>query len=102
MTDQKNLIIALTAVAVVASALFYATPEINPTGDNLKCVARSTIVARGQDWVNKHVPYSQSKTYDGYRTDCSGFVSMAWMLSKPGLTTSTLKGVSHSINKADL
>lgn len=102
MTDQKNLIIALVAVAVVASTLFYISPEMNNTDDNLKCLARSTIVARGQDWVNKHVPYSQSKTYDGYRTDCSGFVSMAWMLSKPGLTTYTMNSVSKSINKADL
>lgn len=60
------------------------------------------MIARGQDWVNKNVPYSQSKTYDGYRTDCSGFVSMCWMLSKPGLTTSTLGSVSRAINKDDL
>jgi cell wall-associated NlpC family hydrolase len=60
------------------------------------------MVARGQDWVNKHVPYSQTKTYDGYRTDCSGFVSMCWELAKPGLTTFTLHTVSHNITKNDL
>lgn len=60
------------------------------------------MIARGQDWVNKHVPYSQAATHDGYRTDCSGFVSMCWELGKPGLSTSTLPQVSHHITKNDL
>jgi len=51
---------------------------LNLTKDGLTCIGRSTIVARGQDWVDKHVPYNQGATHDGYRTDCSGFVSMAW------------------------
>ena len=34
--------------------------------------------SRGQVWVDKHVPYNHEGTYDGYRTDCSGFVSMCW------------------------
>ncbi len=42
------------------------------------CVARSTAVNRGLAWVSAHVPYSQSGTHDGYRTDCSGFASMCW------------------------
>lgn len=69
---------------------------------NLKCIGRSTIISRGQNWVDKHVPYNQGGTYDGYRTDCSGFVSMAWMLSKPGLTTYTMGSVSHGISKDSL
>ena len=37
------------------------------------------MISRGQSWVDKKVPYDASgKTYDGYRMDCSGFVSMAW------------------------
>lgn len=65
-------------------------------------MARSTMVSRAQTWVDNHVPYDQSKTYDGYRTDCSGFVSMAWELSKPGLTTQTLPSVSTNIGKDSL
>lgn len=53
------------------------------------------IVARGKVWVDKNVPYSQAKVADlngnivtntdiGYRTDCSGFVSMAWGLNPKG------------------
>ena len=36
------------------------------------CVGRSTMIKRAQNWVDHHVPYSQSGTYEGYRTDCSG------------------------------
>jgi len=66
------------------------------------CVGRSTMIKRAQNWVDHHVPYSQSGTYEGYRTDCSGYASMAWGLGKPGLTTRTLGGVSHKISKNDL
>ncbi|MCW7538625.1 hypothetical protein OOT46_12305 [Aquabacterium sp. A7-Y] len=45
-------------------------------------IKRSEVMSRGMYWVNKHVPYSMYKTYRDpqgkqYRTDCSGFVSMA-------------------------
>jgi hypothetical protein len=51
--------------------------------------ARQAAIKRGFTWFDDHVPYSQSKTHEGYRTDCSGFVSMSWELSKPGETTSS-------------
>lgn len=63
-------------------------------------MARSTIISRGQAWVDAHVPYN--KVYDGYRSDCSGFVSMTWGLPKPGHTTETLPGVSSKIDKNQL
>jgi len=66
------------------------------------CLSRSTMISRGEKWVKAHVPYNQHGTHDGYREDCSGFVSMCWELSKPGLTTSTLPSVSHKIKKGDL
>eukprot|EP01028_Stygiella_incarcerata_P002551 TRINITY_DN1479_c0_g1_i1.p1 TRINITY_DN1479_c0_g1~~TRINITY_DN1479_c0_g1_i1.p1 ORF type:complete len:179 (-),score=37.26 TRINITY_DN1479_c0_g1_i1:63-599(-) len=69
---------------------------------HLGCVDRSTIMTRAKNWVDSHVPYSQTHTYEGYREDCSGYVSMAWELSKPGLTTETLGGVSVSIKKDEL
>ncbi|KAL0228165.1 hypothetical protein RCL1_004308 [Eukaryota sp. TZLM3-RCL] len=74
-------------------------PDLPPV---IGCVARSTIMSRAQHWVDLHIPYSQSKTYDGYRTDCSGFVSMSWLLSKPGATTRTLMNYAHSISKNNL
>jgi len=53
-------------------------------------------------WVKISVPYNEGGWYQGYREDCSGFVSMAWVLPAPGLTTYTLPTVSHPINKDDL
>jgi len=66
------------------------------------CVGRSTMISRAQDWVTHHVPYNQGGSYGGYRTDCSGYVSMAWEAAKPGYTTQTLPHISHPISKASL
>jgi hypothetical protein len=91
------------AVLLTASALFYIAPDTDMNSltkdDSLQCVARSTMISRGQNWVDKHVPYNQGGSYEGYRTDCSGFVSMCWQLPTPGHTTSTLPTVSKTINK---
>lgn len=67
-----------------------------------RCVTRGNVISRAAVWVANKVPYNQDGTYQGYREDCSGYVSMAWELSKPGLTTRTLGTVSHSISKGDL
>jgi cell wall-associated NlpC family hydrolase len=52
--------------------------------------SRSKVIARAETWhphTDQRIPYSQTSTHNGYRTDCSGFVSMALGLSKPGLNT---------------
>lgn len=95
MPLNKELLLATLAIALAAGLLYYVDPS-----EKVKCVARSTIIARGQDWVDKNVPYN--KGYDGYRSDCSGFVSMCWGLPRPGHTTSSLPGVTRGINKNDL
>ncbi|NGO12973.1 C40 family peptidase [Streptomyces sp. HC44] len=42
---------------------------------------RTEIIDRAKKWVAAQVPYSMSAYWsDGYRQDCSGFVSMAWNL----------------------
>lgn len=42
---------------------------------------RSEIYKRVMTWINAQVPYSMDDYWrDGYRQDCSGFVSMAWNL----------------------
>ena len=102
MAPQKEIIAALLALVIASGALFSLAPEVPEVKENLKCVARSTMVQRGQVWVDKHVPYNQGGSYDGYRTDCSGFVSMCWELAKPGLTTFTMHTVAHNINKDEL
>ncbi|MGW8884393.1 peptidoglycan-binding protein [Streptomyces sp. NPDC055749] len=47
----------------------------------LRKTTRADIINRAKVWVSAQVPYSMAKYWsDGYRQDCSGFVSMAWNL----------------------
>lgn len=47
----------------------------------MKRVDRATIINRAKLWLDAKVPYSMSEYWsDGYRQDCSGYVSMAWNL----------------------
>lgn len=39
---------------------------------------KKAILERAAKWVRDPVPYSMEAYKDGHRTDCSGFVSMAW------------------------
>ncbi|MCX5198369.1 peptidoglycan-binding protein [Streptomyces sp. NBC_00249] len=46
-----------------------------------KRIDRTTIINRAKLWLDAKVPYSMSEYWtDGYRQDCSGYVSMAWNL----------------------
>lgn len=46
-------------------------------------ITRDEALVRAQTWlVGGGVPYSQTKFKDGWRTDCSGYVSMVWNLSR--------------------
>lgn len=65
---------------------------------------RKDIIDRALERVNHHIGYSQSATTNGYRDDCSGFVSAAWGLEPPGLNTYGLMGnnTAHEITKNDL
>ncbi|KAJ5675757.1 hypothetical protein N7462_008654 [Penicillium macrosclerotiorum] len=70
-------------------------------------ISREEIISRGQFWVSRHIPYSMSAYYpdpDGrkYRTDCSGFVSMALHASSPGYSTVSLPEVAEAISWDDL
>ena len=52
------------------------------------------------------IPYSMSDSYEGYRTDCSGFVSMAWGLTdssgrKVSANTSSLWNYSRRLSSPD-
>ncbi|MFE0178640.1 peptidoglycan-binding protein [Streptomyces sp. NPDC059002] len=61
-----------------------ATPASTGTAPAvaLRSTTRSAIINRAKKWVAAKVPYSMEKYWsDGYRQDCSGFVSMAWNLS---------------------
>ncbi|WP_152348983.1 NlpC/P60 family protein [Brevibacterium sp. CFH 10365] len=67
---------------------------------------RAAIIDRAQRWVDQGVPYDMGAYHPdpegkNYRTDCSGFVSMAWGLDD-SLSTVTLPDVSHEISKDEL
>ncbi|WP_405712961.1 MULTISPECIES: peptidoglycan-binding protein [unclassified Streptomyces] len=56
-------------------------PSSTTTTPKLRKSTRADIINRAKKWVSAKVPYSMTKYWpDGYRQDCSGFVSMAWNL----------------------
>ncbi|WHM38595.1 peptidoglycan-binding protein [Streptomyces sp. BPTC-684] len=58
-----------------------AVPPDEPPPRKLRPMTRADIINRAKKWVTAQVPYSMEKYWsDGYRQDCSGFVSMAWNL----------------------
>jgi uncharacterized protein (TIGR03382 family) len=54
--------------------------------------ARLRILTRGFAWLDEGVKYSQSASHEGYRTDCSGFVSMCWESGTSYNTTAFMNG----------
>jgi hypothetical protein len=52
-------------------------------------------------WLNPPVYYSQSDYHNGYRQDCSGYVSMAWQLGTSAVTW-TLPNYAYQIDKSQL
>ncbi|GAA2526435.1 MULTISPECIES: peptidoglycan-binding protein [Streptomyces] len=55
-------------------------------------ITRAAIVERARKWVAEKVPYSMTSYWsDGYRQDCSGYVSMAWNLPGNEWTGSLVK-----------
>jgi hypothetical protein len=60
------------------------------SGEKSEKDKRSDVIERAKSW-NPHsddrVRYSQVRSHEGYRADCSGFVSMTLGLPKPGPNT---------------
>lgn len=74
-------------------------------------ISRDDAIERAMFWVDDPRPYSQTNTSVGrdgkkWRTDCSGFVCMAWNLrhedNPTGATTGALGGLLDPIKKDDL
>ncbi|MFF4243791.1 hypothetical protein ACFYY2_04880, partial [Streptomyces sp. NPDC001822] len=66
-------------------------------------ITRSAVISRAKSWVGLGLDYDQGGSYQNYRTDCSGYVSMAWKLSA-SLATNTFaaNGVTETITKGEL
>ncbi|MGW7819116.1 peptidoglycan-binding protein [Streptomyces puniciscabiei] len=80
-------------------------PKGNPAGPGTvptPATTRAKIIDRAKVWVAAQVPYSMESYWtDGYRQDCSGYVSMAWGLPSNEWTGS-LDQFGTKITKADL
>ncbi|MBM6401907.1 hypothetical protein [Phycicoccus sonneratiae] len=106
---SRRTALSSTLLATGGAILLAPAAEAAP-GDPIK---RSDVMDRARNWVNRNVQYDQKATAGGpdgvyrWRTDCSGFVSMALKLGPTGIgcpNTTSLAGSTHStgIAKADL
>ena len=91
---SRRAVATMIAVAIaVMGALLAPTAQAQPG---------SRAIERARSWVEANVGYSGSNyftnEYGTYRTDCSGYVSMAWGLGS-SYTTVTLPSVSYAIAK---
>eukprot|EP01031_Cornospumella_fuschlensis_P027019 gene27019-32643_t len=93
--------LVLTFVVAVFSQIDNGEDKYNL---NATSITRDEIINRAQNWVDRKIPYSQSATTDGYRQDCSGYVSMAWKSSKDGggHTTYDMQDICTKISKSDM
>ncbi len=64
-------------------------------------VSPNDVLARARTWTDAGITYDQLGYHEGYRTDCSGFVSMAWALPE-NLTTWRIPLVAEPIEKEEL
>jgi hypothetical protein len=114
-TRRSAVLAAVTVVAAAVlpvSAAQAAAPAASATTRagvaqvTAVSTTRAEVLKRAAFWFKRGVPYSQQRSYPDpqgkkYRTDSSGYVSMAWGLPD-SLTTQTLPTVSHPIAKDEL
>lgn len=64
---------------------------------------RREVIERSFTWLDANVPYNQSRFHGGYRTDCSGFVSMCWDLGRSHTTATFARGAgdAHILSSYD-
>ncbi len=118
-TIQKKVALALASTAFLApigvqtitSAAEAMCPPDDPCPTQPAPTARDNIITRAHIWLDanggKGVPYSQDVKRGGYRTDCSGYVSMVFQYPKGewgGPNTQALAGsaYTHKITMAGL
>ena len=74
---------------------------------SVSAIPRNDVIARAQSWSGVPVPYSQTSYYDGYRQDCSGYVSYCWATqtasgSPVSYNTNSLVNVTSPITQDEL
>jgi hypothetical protein len=76
--------------------------EGSPSANSVNTpITRSEVLSRAKSWADVPVSYSMYRYRNGYRTDCSGYVSMTWRLGS-SRTTGTFGPVTHRITKNEL
>lgn len=62
------------------------------------------ILTRAERWAALKVPYGSfdadpaNDLYEGYRTDCSGFISYVWNLPQPGPDTTSFVSSGYAVD----
>ncbi len=102
----QNIFVIFAFIFAAASAMpadLKENPVKKPSNATLG-ISRDDVINRAQDWVNRRIPYSQSAYTDGYRQDCSGYVSMAWASSTAGGGHSTynMQEICYRISREEL
>jgi len=90
-----------SAVVITAAVLTFACAFAAFSATSASAISRADVLARAQKRIDAPVPYSQSKYYAGYRTDCSGYVSSCWGTGTSWSTSSFYK-VSYRIKSSQL
>ncbi|MFB9908794.1 hypothetical protein [Allokutzneria oryzae] len=94
-----GLTVGVVSPAAAAPSAAPAAPAATTSaGDDVQAAAkttRSAAIARARTWLTANngrpIPYSMSKYYKGWRTDCSGYASMVW-----NVLTSSGNPVNHN------
>lgn len=98
--STKNLRPA--AAITLAATMFVGTiAAALPARADDSPLNRRAVIARAKTWTKHKVPYSQSDWKNGYRTDCSGFVAMAWNIPE-NIVTWNVPLVAKPISKSQL
>lgn len=91
----------LAAVATVGAGALTSPAGASPASASVitPAISASQVFANAETWhphTASRIPYSQTAYHNGYRTDCSGYASMALGLATPGLNTVGLAASSVS------
>lgn len=113
VTGQLALSLALTGVTLAVPTTAQAADGYYGMNSNGNCGTnsfsdlhpiRDQILNRSTSWLNK-VNYSQSRCYrnsfGGYRTDCSGYVSLAWGLQSTTWWTGNMSARFKYLNRLE-
>lgn len=93
--------LALAAATVFTPVAATSASAAPPARSNVvaPAITGAQVIARAETWhphTAQRIPYSQTAYHGGYRTDCSGYASMALGLAAPGPNTVGLASSSVS------